>query len=70
MNEGGTDWGQIVMVGNEIGQQWYALITGKTLPTQEGVSVGPSGARIVAGTNTTIVIVAVVLVAGLLLWKK
>lgn len=68
--DGGFDWGSAIMVGNEIGQQWYALVTGKTLPTQEGATIGPGGVRVTAGTNTTIIVVAALALAAVLLWKK
>jgi hypothetical protein len=69
-DSGGFDWGAAVMVGNDIAQQWYSLITQKPLPTrQEGVAVDLPGLHGTAGT-TTLIVVGAVIVAVVLLLKK
>lgn len=66
--DSGFDWGSAIMVGNEIAQQWYSLVTQKPLPQQEGVVLGPTGGRVTVGTNT-IILVALVAVAAVLIYK-
>jgi hypothetical protein len=66
----GFDWSSAIVLANDFGQQWYSLITQKPIPTQEGVSVTPGGLRVTAGTNTTIILVAVLAVAAIVLLKK
>jgi len=67
-DDGGFDWGSTIMVGNEIAQQWYSLITQKPLPTRsEGISLSGPGVSVTAGRNTLFIVGAIVVAAILLM---
>jgi hypothetical protein len=69
-DQGGFDWGAAIMVGNDIAQQWYSLVTQKPLPErQEGIAVDLPGIKGTAGTST-LVLVGLIVVAAVFLLKK
>jgi hypothetical protein len=65
------DVSRIVMAGNDIALQWYALTHDRELPTGS-ISITPTGSGGVSATFApgTMLLMAAVVVAAVLIFKK
>lgn len=69
-DSGGFDWGTAIMVGENMAERWYSLITGKQAPPQQPGAVIDTPLGRGAIDRNTIVIVAVAVVAAVVLLKR
>ncbi len=68
MNE--TDWAQVIMSGNEVAMQWYALTHDQPLPGNDGVIFSPLPGIRAGVSSQTIVVLLLGGLALVLLLKK
>lgn len=62
----GTDWGQLVLLGNDVAMQWYSMTQDKPIPTPQIIP----GTGIPTATyqqTTQLLIVGLVVVAAVML---
>jgi hypothetical protein len=66
-NDGGFDLGSLVLLGNDIAMQWYAMAHDRDVPDPQLIP----GTTIPTRTyNNTLLLIGVVVIAGVLLLKK
>lgn len=67
--EQGMDWGSLVLLGNDIAMQWYAMTHDTVIPPPQVIP----GTRIptqVYTQTTTLIVVGLVAVAAIVLLRK
>lgn len=68
MNE--TDWAQVIMSGNEVAMQWYALTHDQPLPGNDGIIFAPVPGVRAGISSQSIVLLALGGLALYLLLKR
>ncbi len=64
-----TDWAQVIMSGNEVAMQWYALTHDQPLPGNDGIIFSPiPGVR--AGVSSQTIVLLVLGIAALVLFTR